>query len=95
MSDEQLAEAKAELIQRYMTLKSRLALVHSKITGWERLFGRLSREMPVFASTGIPQDCLHYPSPVELQGAVEDWRETGKEIAVVRQQMQDAGINLS
>jgi hypothetical protein len=95
MSDEQLAEAGAELIQRYLALKKRLALINSKMTGWTQVFGRLSREMPLFTTTGIPQECLRYPMPGEFQSAIEDLRKTADELAVARQQMQSAGLDLS
>lgn len=95
MSDEELTQAKAELIERYLSLKSRLALIESKISGWEKIFIRLSREMYQIKANGLSAEHLHYPSPGDFNRAMEDWRETFDGLEVARQQMKDIGINLS
>jgi hypothetical protein len=95
MSDEQLAEAGAELIQRYLTLKRRQALISSKMTGWQKMFERLGHQTHMFVHMEIPPELLAYPSVSEFTSAAEDWRNTTKELAVARQQMQNAGLDLS
>jgi hypothetical protein len=95
MSDEELAQAKVELIQRYLALKERQTLIGSKMEAWAKVFERLGRQLTLLHSmTLLPERHLAYPSADALRDAVEDWQATAKELVSVRQQMHDARINL-